>query len=77
MRVRLSLDAGGFRVDLNELPKLRHSRCSRYGWQRMQSIRRTYTLSIRPVTAGYDQAAAEVQDGVEPILFNERGEITK
>ena len=79
MRVRLSLDVqGAFRVDLNELPESSP--------QQVQRIRLAANavdssdLYLKHKTshrAGYDQAAAEVPDGVEPILFNERGEITE
>ena len=79
MRVRLSLDVqGAFRVDLNELPEASP--------QQVQPIRLAanavdssdlYLKHKTSYRAGYDQAAAEVPDGVEPILFNERGEITE
>ena len=79
MRVRLSLDVqGAFHVDLNELPEASP--------QQVQPIRLAanavdssdlYLKHKTSYRAGYDQAAAEVPDGVEPILFNERGEITE
>lgn len=79
MRVRLSLDVqGAFRVEFNELPESSP--------QQVQRIRLAANavdssdLYLKHKTshrAGYDQAAAEVPDGVEPILFNERGEITE
>ncbi len=79
MRVRLSLDVqGAFRVDLNELPEASP--------QQVQPIRLAANavdssdLYLKHKTSyrkGYDQAAAEVPDDVEPILFNERGEITE
>ena len=80
MRVRLSLNVQGeFRVELNELPEAS-------SLQQVQSIRLAtnavdssdlYLKHKTSYRTGYDQAAAEVPDGIEPILFNERGEITE
>ena len=80
MRVRLSLNVqGDFRVELNELPEASSS-------QQVQPIRLAtnavdssdlYLKHKTSYRTAYDQAAAEVPDGVEPILFNERGEITE
>ena len=80
LRVRLSLDIQGeFRVEWRELPE-------RLSPDEAQPIRLTVNpidssdLYLRHKTSHrevYDQAVAEVPDGVEPILFNERGEITE
>jgi para-aminobenzoate synthetase/4-amino-4-deoxychorismate lyase len=80
MRVRLSLNVQGeFRVELNELPEAS-------SFQQVQPIRLAtnavdssdlYLKHKTSYRTGYDQAAAEVPDGIEPILFNERGEITE
>ena len=79
MRVRLSVDVQGeFRVELNELPEASS--------QQVQPIRLAtsavdssdlYLKHKTSYRAMYDQAAVEVPDGVEPILFNERDEITE
>jgi para-aminobenzoate synthetase/4-amino-4-deoxychorismate lyase len=80
LRVRLNLDMQGeFRVEWRELPEGLSS-------DEAQPIR----LAVNPIDSSdlylrhktshrevYDQAVAEVPDGVEPILFNERGEITE
>jgi len=70
---------GDFRVECRELPE-------RLSPDEAQPIR----LAVKPIDSSdlylrhktshrdvYDRAVAEVPDGVEPILFNERGEITE
>ena len=80
MRVRLSLDVqGAFRVDLNELPEASPQQVPvpiRLAANAVDSSD-LYLKHKTSYRAGYDQAAAEVPGGVEPILFNERGEITE
>jgi para-aminobenzoate synthetase/4-amino-4-deoxychorismate lyase len=80
IRVRLGLDADGvFRVELNELPEVMSP-------DQAQPIRLTthrvvssdlYLKHKTSHRAVYDQAVADVPNGVEPILVNERDEITE
>ena len=80
LRIRLSLDVQGeFRIECAELPE-----------QMAPADAQPIRLAAEPIDSSdiylrhktsqrdaYEQATAAVPEGVEPILFNERGEITE
>ena len=80
IRVRLSLDADGvFRVELNELPEVmspEQAQPIRLAAHRVVSSD-LYLMHKTSHRAVYDQAVADMPSGVEPILVNERDEITE
>ena len=80
MRVRLSLNVlGEYRVDLAQMasgPQRHNNQAIRLAVTPVQSSD-LFLLHKTTHRYAYEQANSEVPSGVEPVLFNERGEITE
>jgi para-aminobenzoate synthetase/4-amino-4-deoxychorismate lyase len=80
LRVRLSLNVlGEYRVDLAQMasgPQRHNNQAIRLAVTPVQSSD-LFLLHKTTHRHAYEQANSEVPSGVEPVLFNERGEITE